>query len=197
MVERESHTIEHCDQALTEIMAARRYEMTPFEATAWTRIINAVEPSRFIAFLGHHYTTSPYAPTPADATRFLDLGVNPDVSFGRLERLVKEYGPYRAPQGVEPVLQTAVELLGGWAQVNEDLPDPKAGFEHKRFRERFDACFTEATVKVRINLELPQRPLLPVGARPPGLLAHEVPPGSEGPTSTGAQLARINTERAV
>ncbi len=158
------YTIEHCDQALTEIMAARRYEMTPFEATAWTKIINAVEPKRFIAFVSHHYATSPYAPTPADATKFLDLGINPDVSFSRLERLVRQYGPYRAPPVSDPVLHVSIELLGGWSQVNEDLPDPRSAHDYKRFRERFDACFTEATVKVRIDNELPQRPLLPVGA---------------------------------
>lgn len=191
MAERDSHTIEQCDQALAEIMAARRYEMTQFEATAWARIINSVDPSRFIAFLGHHYATSAYAPTPADATKFLDLGVNPDVSFGRLERLVKQYGPYRAPQALEPVLQVAIELMGGWAQVNEDLPDPKAAYEHKRFRERFDACFTEATVKVRINHEAPSRPLLPVGARAAVALTHDAPAGGQ------AQPARINMERAV
>ncbi len=166
MAERgDAYTTMDCDKALTEIMAARRYEMTPFEAAAWTKIIDAVEPSRFIAFLGHHYTTSPYAPTPADATKFLDLAVNPDVSFSRLERMVKERGPYKAPTEIDPVLHMAIELLGGWAQVNEELPDSRSTHDYKRFRERFDACFTEATVKVRINNEVPARPLLPIGGR--------------------------------
>jgi hypothetical protein len=81
-----------CDQALTEIMAARRYEMTSFEAKAWTKVIDAVSHERFIAFLSHHYATSPYAPTPSDATRCLDLAVNPDISFGRLVGLIRQYG---------------------------------------------------------------------------------------------------------
>ena len=173
------YSAEHCDQALADIMAARRYEMTPFEGRAWAQIIDAVEPRRFIAFVSHHYATSPYAPTPADATKYLDLAVNPDVSFGRLQRLIMELGPYRAPELSDPVLHTAIELMGGWAKVNEDLPDPREQFEFKRFRERFDAAFTEATVKVRINNETPQRPLLAIGAR-----------ASEQPVLTDASRAQ-------
>lgn len=173
MAERvDQYTIAQCDQALTEVMAARRYQLTDFEAVAWTKIINSVEPARFIAFLSHHYTTSPYAPTPSDATKFLDLAVNADVAFGRLERLIKECGPYQAPDASEPVLLTTIELLGGWASVNEELPDPKSTFEYKHFRERFDACFTEATVKMRINNEAPPPPLRAIGSRPSQLLQH-------------------------
>ena len=170
----EAFSVDQCDQALTDIMAARRYEMTPFEARAWTKVINAVEPRRFIAFVSHHYASSPFAPTPADATKFLDLGINPEVSFARLERLVKECGPYKAPSVPDPVLHTAIELMGGWAKVNEDLPDSRESFEYKRFRERFDASFTEATVKVRINNEAPTKPLLAIGGRAQELLGNSV-----------------------
>jgi hypothetical protein len=138
-------------KALGEVMAARRYEMTQFEADAWLSIIDAVPQDRFLAFLKHHYATSPFAPSPSDATKHLDLGINPDVTFEELRRLVSELGPYRAPVNVTPLMAHTINALGGWVQVNTVMPDVTNKQELRAFRERFDAAFGASIVKVRIE----------------------------------------------
>jgi hypothetical protein len=137
--------------ALGEVMAARRYEMTAFEADAWLSVIEAVPQERFLAFLKHHYATSPFAPTPSDATKHLDLSINPEVAFEDLRRLVRELGPYRTPVNVTPLLAHTIEALGGWVQVNAIMPDITNKQELRAFRERFDSAFGTSIVKVRIE----------------------------------------------
>ena len=85
--------IQSPSDALVEVMASYRYEMTPFEAKAWHSIIDAVAPERFLAFLTHHYQSSPFAPKPSDASKALDVSTDPAVGFSRLERLVIDIGP--------------------------------------------------------------------------------------------------------
>lgn len=146
-------------EVLKEVMSARRYEMTSFEADIWIRIIESVSQERFLAFLQHHYMTSPFAPQPSDATRYLDVASNPDVAFARLQRLVSSVGPYQSPVDVDPVMTATIQNLGGWVTVNEQLPDPSDSYGVKAYRERFNAAFNSATAQVRIDGQMPTEPL--------------------------------------
>ncbi|CAN0083488.1 unnamed protein product, partial [Phaeothamnion confervicola] len=132
-------------------MSAHRYEMTEFEADAWMRVIEKVPASRFLAFLSHHFAVSPYAPKVSDATKHLDLTVNPDIAFNRLVALVAAIGPYATPPLDDAILVATVHNLGGWVTVNEQLPDPREAFAVRAYRERFIACFNAAISQVRIE----------------------------------------------
>jgi len=138
-------------QRLADVMSARRYEATAFEMDCWVAIIERVPERQFLAFLSHHYQTSPYAPQPSDATKFLDVAASPDAAFLILHQAVRTVGPYVVPNITEPVLVEAIHLFGGWASVNELMPAPSESFQMRSFRERFDACFNAAIAHVRIN----------------------------------------------
>lgn len=157
-------------KALGDVMSARRYEMTDFEADAWLRVIKAVPRQRFLNFLSYHFASSPFAPQVSDATKHLDLAANPDVSFNRLAALVASVGPYAVPQIEDPVLVATIQNLGGWATVNEQLPDPSQPLATKAYRERFNACFNAAITQVRIDGQMPSEPLRAIGhVQRPGL----------------------------
>ena len=170
-------------QALTDVMSARRYEMTTFEADAWMRVIKAVPRANFLAFMSHHYATSPYAPQPSDATKHLDLSINPDVAFNRLAALVGSVGPYSAPQLEDPILVTAIQLLGGWSAVNEQLPDVSQSHAMRAYRERFDACFNTAITKVRIEGVRPSDGLKAIGSTSGAAIGHQSSEPAAAPIS--------------
>jgi hypothetical protein len=190
-------------QALSEVMGSYRYELTPFEAAAWKRVIDAVSEDRFLAFLTHHYSISSFAPKPSDATKFLDLSVNPDVAYTKLERLVAELGPYKEPSvDDDPILVTTVLMLGGWVSVNEKMPDRSQSYQVKEFRDRFDACFTQALVQVRINKQMPTERLTAIGHQPLSLpapdrvasLGFTASPSSSNPGDRPASMSRSRAE---
>jgi hypothetical protein len=170
------------ERGLSNVMGSYRYVMTPFESEAWTKIIDAVSADRFLAFISHHYATSTFAPKPSDATKYLDLMVNPDVAYAKLERLVQSTGPYVEPDlAGDPILIATILNMGGWVSVNEKMPDRSETFLVRQFRERFDACFTEALVQVRINNQLPAERLVPIGQTPLSLAARPAQPALAAP----------------
>jgi hypothetical protein len=140
---------------LLEIMASRRYEMAPLEKRAWQNIIDSVSVDRFIGFLSHHMLTSSFAPTPADAAKVLDLGINSDVALNRLESKIKEFGPYRNPLMTDAVMAWTIEYLGGWATVNAEFPAQSDHFGMKAYKERFAAAFSQAIASARIDKLVP------------------------------------------
>lgn len=157
-----------CVDALSEVMGMYRYEMTSFEGGIWKRIMGSVPPDRFLRFLQHFVATSKgFPPKPNDATKALELTIDPDGAYARIERLVKEHGPYQEPAIADPVLVTAIVYMGGWVTLNEQMPDPSNGFALKNFRDRFDACFNQAVNAVRIAGQMPERPLLSLASPRP------------------------------
>jgi hypothetical protein len=169
------------DQALAEVQAAYRHEMTEFEAGAWQRIIDAVPRERFLAFLSHFYSVSTFAPRPSDAAKALGLVQDPGVAFECLQREVRQVGPYSVPDIEDPVLVTCIQMLGGWMIVCRDLPDVSETFGVKQFKERFDACFNQALVQVRINRQLPTAPLVAIGqTQTAAQLAYQPHPQQQG-----------------
>jgi hypothetical protein len=160
-------------RALGNVMSARRYEMTEFEADAWMAIIQVVPEERFVAFLKHHYTPSPFAPQPSDATKHLDLAINPEVAFIKLAALVASVGPYSVPKDLDPILLATIQALGGWVAVNEHLPDMNQAQAVKAYRTRFDACFNTAVTQVRIEGLRSIDPLKAIGSTTRAQLGHD------------------------
>lgn len=161
-------------RSLAEVAGMYRHELTEFEMSVWLRIVEAVPLEQFMGFLRNHVASSPFAPKPSDASKAFDLAVDPDSAYVKLARMVREVGPYESPElPDDPVLVTAVLLMGGWATVNEQMPDPMNSFAVKAFRERFDACFIQAVNQVRVRGVMPSQPLLAIGdarrPQPPAL----------------------------
>jgi len=150
--------------ALKEVLSAYRYEATQFEAEVWLNIMTSVSRDRFIAFLQHHYQTSPYAPKPSDASKYLDTSINPDMAFQRLTLAVSSVGPWADPAIVDPILRQAIHLMGGWRAVNEQMPDISETHSMRAFRDRFNACFSTAIAQVRIERIATPEPLRALGS---------------------------------
>ncbi len=151
------------ETVLKEVLGAYRYELTEFEAGVWLNIMRSVPRERFVAFLRHHYQTSPFAPKPSDATKHLDSSLSSERAFHRLGVAVAQIGPYADPQISDPILRQAIHLLGGWAAVNEQMPAASETHATRAFRERFDASFNMAVTQVRIDqIEQPD-PLIAIG----------------------------------
>lgn len=154
--------------ALLQIMAARRHSLTPLEARVWQQIMSSVPAEKFLAFLTQHFLTSSFAPTPADAMKMLDVaGTDPRVTFDRLTELVRRVGPYGIPEIADPVFVTAIEIMGGWVAVNNELPDRRnpdvSSYDVKAYFDRYTAAFNQAIARVRVEKVLPTQTLSAIG----------------------------------
>lgn len=151
------------DQDLTEVMGVFGYSMTSFEAKMWATIIDAVPLSSFQAFLRQHVLTSKFAPKPSDAAGAFGLaGADADTAYAELTKAVRECGPYQQPVGLGDVLVSTVNSMGGWAAVNEQMPDVSNTYAVKAFRDRFDTSFKLAVNEVVIQGNRPPA-LVPIG----------------------------------
>lgn len=152
-----------CDAALAEVMGMYNHSMTAFEGQIWATIIDKVKSSSFQAFLQQHVLTSKFAPKPSDAAAALALGgADAQQAYALLERHVSKCGPYATPEITDPVLISTVQQLGGWANVNEQMPSFKDTFALKAFKERFESAFRLASHEVCIQGIQP-RPLVAIG----------------------------------
>jgi hypothetical protein len=175
-------------EALAQVLGMWRYEATAMEGAAWRQIMAAAPVARFRAFLQQHVMAgSGFPPKPSEAAKALQLVVDPESAYAMLERLVRETGPYKEPQLDDPVMVQAILYMGGWVTLNEQMPDPQNGFAVKSFRERWDACFTQAVSAVRINGQLPTQPLLSLSS----------PRGMPAPALGHAASPQIASERGA
>lgn len=145
--------------------ASARHELNALEQTAWIAAIETFGARPTILFLQEWVSTqSRKAPTVADLRRSLDpMFLEEASALERLYTLVTTVGPYDAPtvEKVGPVLCRVIDNLGGWARINEMMPDRAADrFAWNAFAERFATAFgTSRTQEF-------QATLLPSGARP-------------------------------
>lgn len=133
-------------EALVETFAYYKYKVTQFEADLWKRLTDECGDEALLAFLQAHLRTSQFAPKLSDAQKFLAPGAgNEDAAFLRLTEEVRRCGPYGDPRfDDDPAIATAVAHMGGWAAVNEQLPDPQARFDFEAFQKRFATAYQVA-----------------------------------------------------
>lgn len=163
-------------ETAVQACAACRHELNDLEVTAWLAAIESFGPAPTTKFLLNWVSTnSRKAPTVADLRKALDpTFVEEETALERLYLLVCRVGPYDAPK-VEvtgPMLSRAIENMGGWARINEMMPDrAKDRFAWNAFAERFATAFgTARTQEFQDSLLPPERrPALPT---PKGL--HEI-----------------------
>lgn len=155
--------------------AACRHELNDLETSAWLAVIESFGPEATTRFLLNWVSTnSRKAPTVADLRKALDpTFVEEETAIERLYLLVCRYGPYDAPKldVTGPMLCRTIENMGGWARINEIMPDRGDRFAWNAFAERFAAAFGTARSQEFQESLLPpdSRPVLPA---PRGL--HEI-----------------------
>lgn len=171
--------------------ASARHELNELEQTAWLAAIETFGAQPTIHFLQDWVSTnSRKAPTVGDLRRALDPGyLEEGTALERLYTLVTTVGPYEAPtpETAGPILCRVIENLGGWARLNETMPDRASDrFAWNAFADRFATAFgTARTQEFQASLLAPDaRPLLP---SPVGLHAHS--------QAKASQLAMLRTER--
>lgn len=154
-------------ETAVQACAACRHELNDLEVTAWLAAIEAFGPGPTTKFLLNWVSTnSRKAPTVADLRRSLDpTFVEEETALERLYLLVSRVGPYEAPKldATGPMLCRAIENMGGWARVNEIMPDRGDRFAWNAFAERFATAFgTARTQEFQESLLPPERrPALP------------------------------------
>jgi len=162
-------------ETAVQACAACRHELNDLEVTAWLAAIEAFGPAATTKFLLNWVSTNSHkAPTVADLRKALDPAfVEEETALERLFLLVCRVGPYDAPklETIGPMLSRTIENMGGWARVNEIMPDRGDRFAWNAFAERFSTVFGTARTQEFQNSLLPpeQRTALPA---PRGL--HEV-----------------------
>lgn len=162
-------------ETAVQACAACRHELNDLEVTAWLAAIESFGPDATTKFLLNWVSTnSRKAPTVADLRKALDpTFVEEETALERLYLLVSRVGPYDAPklEATGPMLSRAIENMGGWARINEIMPDRGDRFAWNAFAERFATAFGTARTQEFQDSLLPpdRRPALPM---PKGL--HEI-----------------------
>lgn len=171
-------------KALNEVMGYYAREMTELEAVGWIKLIGDFGDDAITRFLLTHMESSPFAPKLNEAIKMLDPGRRDSTSaYEELYRAVKSCGPYIAPEFKDPALAGAVILLGGWAQVNEQMPDSPGSFEDTAYRKRFDAMYSQACSDMVFNRQVASKLRgLHDLSKPAGLLGFQAQGGAPAAT---------------
>ena len=163
--------------SLSEIAAIYKHGFTKFETMLWSNIMRITPRRKFEGFL-QVYVLSPDAqygaPKPHHAAKFLGMVLDVDSAYVQLEEAVRRFGPYQTPAISDPVLIAAVHNMGGWARVNELMPDSKSAFDVKEFKARFQGALNQAVNQVRIDGATPD-PLLALQKAAPPILEESAP----------------------
>jgi hypothetical protein len=182
----------HGAAILAEVFSSYGYVPTQFEAGLWKMLVAQHGEQALARFLQHHLLNSPFPPKLSDAQRMLSpISGNGEAAFLRLIEEVRLRGPYCSPQfDDEPAIALAVEQLGGWAAINEQLPDPLARFDYEAFQRRFVVAYQLALSKQVVQDANPSRVQLR------GLHALSAPQGSQA-SEPRRDLAVVEQDLAV
>ncbi|TAL65710.1 MAG: hypothetical protein EPN79_11050 [Burkholderiaceae bacterium] len=134
--------------AVIQACASVRHELNDLESAAWLAAVESFTPQAVMKFLlSWMSTNSRKAPTVADLRRAVDpTFVDEESALERLYLLVSRTGPWNTPSASElgPMLCRAIDLMGGWARVNEIMPDRSDRFAWSAFADRFLSSFGTA-----------------------------------------------------
>lgn len=165
MSEPTSDDVAAMQHKLAEVMGMLKHEVTAFEVEIWQNIMRRTSRESFFSFL-KMYLLSPEsrfgAPKPHDAAKALGFAVNPEVAYWIVDEAVRTFGPYQEPDISDPVLIQAIQIMGGWAHVNEIMPAQNDTFKVGQFKDRFTAAMTVASNRVLIEGVAPE-PLKALG----------------------------------
>ena len=160
--ENEFADVELAREAVAQMFGVSKTDMTEVEVNMWRYEIDRCGPALMLKFVrfwigGGGQGTFMRAPRIDDFLRRVDPEfVSADDALTLLRNLVRKIGPYSDPDISNAKLRLAVMELGGWAKVNQDLPDSSEEFASKRFAERFKTAWLQseaAEIQGRLSCE--------------------------------------------
>lgn len=135
---------------LAQVGGYYRHDMSDFDSMMWARAIDLYGDMPVKRFLVHHIESAgpkeDYFPKIAAFFRFVDPGANNAIAaFEELREQVSRCGPWRSPVFKSQAIVLAVQAMGGWVQVNRELPSPEADrFGYEAYFKRFEAAYAVA-----------------------------------------------------
>lgn len=159
-------------EAVSQLFAVSKTDMTSLESTLWAREIQRIGPAAVMAFAefwmmgGGSSSGHRRAPTINDFRTFTDPKfVSAATALDLLRAEVVQTGPYASPKITDSKLIEAVTHMGGWAKVCQDMPEPTEAFAWKRFGEVFNKAWTRSE-GLQVQNRLAPQPLLGLIAAP-------------------------------
>jgi hypothetical protein len=141
---------------LAQVGGYYRHELSDFDSMMWARAIELYGDMPVKRFLVHHIESAgpkdDFFPKVGAFFRFIDPSANNALAaFEELREQVSRCGPWRSPVFRSPAIVRAVQSMGGWVQVNKELPSPEADrFGYEAFYKRFEAAYTVACSEVAL-----------------------------------------------
>lgn len=192
-------------ELLAQVGGYYRHELSDFDSMMWARAIELYGDMPVKRFLVHHIESAgpkdDFFPRIGAFFRFVDPGRNNAIAaFEELREQVSRCGPWRSPSFSSPAIVRTVQSMGGWVQVNRELPSPEADrFGYEAYFKRFEAAFTVACSEAALQPgEKPER-LLGLHSlkslehrhgeqQAAGLIAHEVKPVGNEPARADRRM---------
>ena len=157
------------------MFAQVKSEPTPAEAMLWAEEIERLGPQAVLRFArfwmaGGGQNGFMRAPRIVDLRRFVDpTWADEALALSRLQRLVQEVGPYRVPcaqDGMDEVLASVVQHLGGWVKVCEIMPDARDEYGLRQFERKFALAWQQVEGAMVQARRLGAVRLQPIGFTP-------------------------------
>lgn len=162
-------------ESVSQLFSQAKAELTPIEASLWTREIDKFGPLAMLSFV-EFWISGGGQNAYRRAPRLEDFWVRTDPNYVGAETAVEwlraevaKTGPYLNPEIADYRLRASIVRLGGWAKVCQDMPDPSDDFAYKRFTERFRAAWVYAEA-LQVQKKLDPPALLGLIAAPTQLL---------------------------
>lgn len=168
-------------ESIAQMFNASKSELTMIEANLWLRQVERLGNAQVLAFAefwmsGGAQGSFRRAPTIEDLLTYADPSfLGHAQALELLRKHVSTCGPWSSPEIKDAKLVEAVDHLGGWAKVCEEMPDPGQDFAYKRFADRFKAAWARSEA-LMVQRSLFPKPLLGLFASPNQLRAELPPP---------------------
>lgn len=158
-------------ESVSQLFTAAKSQMTPIECSLWMREIERLGPQAMLNFVefwasGGGQGSFQRAPKIEDFRKLADpQHISAEAALEILRAEVARCGCWGDPNITDARLTNAVLQLGGWAKVNQDMPDPSDAFEYKRYADRFKHAWTYAEAQAVQCMPAPP-PLLGLVSQP-------------------------------
>lgn len=139
--------VQRVNLLLEELCTYYKHVPTDVEADLWQMVVSEMGPEAVDRALRDHVGRSDFMPRIGGIRAYLGA-VGTGSSSGAFEQvryLVAQVGPYGVPNFEDPAIAHAIVSLGGWASLNESMPDPQADrFGYESLAKRFDVAYSAA-----------------------------------------------------
>lgn len=123
-----------------------RYDLSAFEALLWEAQIFSVHPAQEVMrALMAHMESGTHDANFMPKYGAIKARLEPAPGVEQIVAAVKATGPYSVPSISDPGILGAIEMMGGWVAVCEQLPDPVAKpIDYDRYLKRLEVALQAA-----------------------------------------------------